>query len=377
MKAHNRKSKYRRLRKAPPGSAPGVISVSEDAQRPYATVISYDEKLLSQFQFSVAGDIKRHIDQHPTLTHWIEISGFGDHHFYESFSQLFNIHRLEMEDVLSGHQRPKIEESDDHLFIVSRPVTYLREDEFHDEQLSVFIFSNLVITLHENHQGYFSAIKDRLSLNKGIIRKSGAGYLGYAIMDIVVDNYFPVMERLGVYLDNLEDNLLDSPDSYSLKHIQGSKRKLISFRRIVWSEREKINEILKNPSHFFSDTTRRYIRDTYDHTIQVMDIIESYREITASLMEIYLSSVSNRLNQVMKVLTIISTIYIPLTFIVGVYGMNIVYREEASGEIMPWNMPELHSPYGYIGVIVVMLIIVIFQIYYFIKKGWLFGKDGL
>ena len=199
--------------------------------------------------------------------------------------------------------------------------------------------------------------------------------MGYALMDAVVDNYFPFLERLGSFLDELEDQLLLAPDVHSLQNIQASKRKLILFRKIAWAEREKLNDILRTPTHLFSDVSKRYLRDTYDHTIQVMDIIDSCREITTSLMDIYHSSVSNRLNKVMKVLTIISTIFIPLTFIVGLYGMNFAYVHPITGELMPMNIPEFYSPYGYVGVLVAMLIIVIFQVYYFYKKGWLDFRD--
>ncbi len=364
-----RKIRFRRLKKAPPGAAPGTMSISDDALKPHVRIISYNETSIEDKAFGDVISIKSHLLGNPTLTHWVEVKGFGDRAFFESMCDAFNIHRLEMEDVLSGHQRPKVEESDHHLFIVSRAIT--NGDDFLDEQVSLFIFKDFVITFQERQNDYFLPVKDRLQQNRGVIRKSGASYLGYAIMDAVVDDFFPVMERLGNFLDDLEDVLLDAPDRYSLQNIQGSKRRLIHFRRIVWSEREKLNDIMRNPSPLFSDVSRRYLRDTYDHTIQVMDIIDSYREITASLMDIYLSSVSNRLNQVMKVLTIISTIFIPLTFIVGVYGMNFQFDKNT----MPFNMPELHSPYGYIGVMLAMVIIVILQLAYFFKKGWLIWRD--
>jgi len=364
-----RKIRFRRLKKAPPGAAPGTMSISDDALKPHIRIISYNESSIEDKAIDDVDAIKSHLLAFPSLTHWIEVKGFGDRAFFESMCDAFNIHRLEMEDVLSGHQRPKVEESDHHLFIVSRAIS--NGDDFQDEQVSLFIFKDVVITFQERQNDFFIPVKDRLQQNRGVIRKSGASYLGYAIMDAVVDDFFPVMERLGNFLDDLEDLLLDAPDRYSLQNIQGSKRRLIHFRRIVWSEREKLNDIMRNPSPLFSDVSRRYLRDTYDHTIQVMDIIDSYREITASLMDIYLSSVSNRLNQVMKVLTIISTIFIPLTFIVGVYGMNFQFDKNT----MPFNMPELHSPYGYIGVVSAMVIIVIMQLAYFFKKGWLIWRD--
>lgn len=367
----SRKISFKKHKKAPPGSAPGTISVEEDAPRPLIKVHSFDAVTLEVQSPESVKEIQNILISRAGLTHWIEIKGFGDKQLFEDLVSAFNIHRLEMEDVLSGYQRPKIEESKEHLFIVSRPICYQGDYEIQDDQLSIFIFENYIISIQEKQTDYFGPVKDRLQQNRGLIRKSGAPYLGYALMDAIVDNYFPFLEKLGNFLDELEDKLLTAPDVNSLQNIQGSKRKLILFRRVAWSEREKLNEILRNPSTLFSDVARRYLRDTYDHTIQIMDIIESYREVTASLMDIYLSSVSNRLNKVMKVLTIISTIFIPLTFIVGLYGMNFSYSDPETGEKLPLNMPELYSPYGYVGVLAAMLIIVILQVYYFYKKGWL------
>ncbi len=367
--------RFRKLRKAPPGSAPGLFNISEESLKPEVKVHAFNSDVLKVTEMNTVSSIRQYMGADENLTYWIEIKGLGDKQFFEELAAAFNIHRLEMEDVLSGHQRPKVEESDDHLFLVSRFIGYGPDEEISDDQVSVFLFRNHVISIQDNTNDYFQPVKDRLEQNKGIIRKSGCSYLGYALMDSIVDNYFPFLEKMGTYLDDLEDNLLTNPDRYSLQNIQNSKRKLILFRRAAWAEREKLNELMRNQSPLFSDTARRYLRDTYDHTIQVMDIIDSYREITASLMDIYLSSVSNRMNKVMKVLTIISTIFIPLTFIVGVYGMNFVYRDELTGEVYKWNMPELHAPYGYAAVLGAMVIIVIGQIYFFHKKGWL-GKDS-
>jgi len=232
------------------------MSISDDALKPHIRIISYNESSIEDKAIDDVDAIKSHLLAFPSLTHWIEVKGFGDRAFFESMCDAFNIHRLEMEDVLSGHQRPKVEESDHHLFIVSRAIS--NGDDFQDEQVSLFIFKDVVITFQERQNDFFIPVKDRLQQNRGVIRKSGASYLGYAIMDAVVDDFFPVMERLGNFLDDLEDLLLDAPDRYSLQNIQGSKRRLIHFRRIVWSEREKLNDIMRNPSPLFSDVSRRY-----------------------------------------------------------------------------------------------------------------------
>jgi magnesium transporter len=367
----HKKLKFRKLKKAPPGSAPGIITAPEGSLKPVVRLLSFNADVLTLAEVKTLTELRAELEKNPSMVQWIDIRGLGDKLFYEELADMFSIHRLEIEDVLSGHQRPKVEESEGHMFITSRMLIYNHDAEIRDEQVTFFLFPDKVISIHDCQDELFQPVKERLSQNRGIIRKSDASYLGYALMDAVVDNYFPFLERLGNFLDDLEDKLLDAPDRYSLQNIQASKRRLILFRRIAWSEREKLNDILRTPSPLFSDVSRRYLRDTYDHTIQVMDIIDSYREITASLMDIYLSSVSNKLNQVMKFLTVISTIFIPLTFIVGLYGMNFVYFDEATGKQMPLNMPELHHPLGYVSVWGVMIAMVLMMIYYFYKKGWL------
>lgn len=367
----HKKLRFRKLKKSPPGSPPGTITAPEGSLKPIVRLISFNAEVLTQNEIGSLAELKPKLEETQSMVHWIDIRGLGDKLFFEELAEMFEIHRLEIEDVLSGHQRPKVEESAGYMFLTSRMLLYNHDDEIKDEQVTFFLFPDKIISIHDCRDEFFQPVKDRLNHNRGIIRKSGASYLGYALIDSVVDNYFPFLERLGNFLDDLEDNLLDAPDRYSLQNIQASKRRLILFRRIAWSEREKLNDILRTPSPLISDVARRYLRDTYDHTIQVMDIIDSYREITASLMDIYLSSVSNRLNQVMKFLTVISTIFIPLTFIVGLYGMNFVYYDDVTGKQMPLNMPELHHPLGYVGVWGVMIAMVLVMIYYFYKKGWL------
>ncbi|QQR95508.1 MAG: magnesium/cobalt transporter CorA [Bacteroidota bacterium] len=190
-------------------------------------------------------------------------------------------------------------------------------------------------------------------------------------MDAVIDHYYPALEKIGLKLDDLEDELLSNPSQDSMNRILQIKRELIVFRRAIWPERDKINDILRSSFDEVPEETKLFFRDSYDHCIQILDIVESYKEVTASLMDVYLSSVSHKLNQVMKVLTIISTIFIPLTFIVGLYGMNFQLANPETGERLPMNMPELYSPYGYVGVIAVMVLIVVIQLYIFHRKGWI------
>ncbi|MFN0187649.1 MAG: magnesium/cobalt transporter CorA [Bacteroidia bacterium] len=353
-----------------PGAAPGAINLAEDAIAPILHVTSYSTELLFEMPFDSLDQVQERIQKYPEMIHWIELKGFGDRSLLERFCYEYNIHRLEMEDVINTYQRPKLEEFDDHLFIVTR-LLKMNEGALHNDQLSLFVKENIVITIQEYYDDYFEAIRTRIRSGKGHLRSSSSDYLSYTLLDSIVDTYFPLLEVLGERLDELEDELFTKPTRSSLQRIQQIKRELIVLRRSVFAERDKVNDILRSTSGIISDQTKLYFRDTYDHTIQVMDLVESYKEITASLMDIYLSSVSNKLNAVMKVLAVISTIFIPLTFIVGVYGMNFPNVDPETGAKLPLNMPELYSPYGYVGVMLFMLILVLIQLYVFWRKGWM------
>lgn len=353
-----------------PGAAPGAINLAEDAYAPVLHVTSYNTELLFEMPFDSLDQVQERIEKYPEMIHWVELKGFGDRSLLERFCYEYNIHRLEMEDVINTYQRPKLEEFDDHLFIVTR-LLKMNEGTLHNDQLSLFVKENIVITIQEYYDDYFEAIRMRIRSGKGHLRSSSSDYLSYTLLDSIVDTYFPLLEVLGERLDELEDELFTKPTRSSLQRIQQIKRELIVLRRSVFAERDKVNDILRSTTGIISDQTKLYFRDTYDHTIQVMDLVESYKEITASLMDIYLSSVSNKLNAVMKVLAVISTIFIPLTFIVGVYGMNFPNVDPETGEKLPLNMPELYSPYGYVGVMLFMLILVLIQLYVFWRKGWM------
>ncbi len=357
-----------------PGAAPGMISISEDAVSPRLYITSFNTEVLQEVPADSLDVIKDRIKASPGLIHWVELRGFGNRALLENFCHEFGIHRLEMEDVINTYQRPKLEEYDDHLFVVSRLLKMNEGSSLRNDQLALFLIDKIVITIQENYDEHFETVRSRIRTGKGHIRSSTADYLTYALLDAIVDTYFPLLEHFGERLDELEDELFVSPSRSSLHKIQVIKRELIVLRRTVFAERDKVNDLLRTSSEFIGDQTKLFFRDTYDHTIQVMDLVESYKEITASLMDIYLSSVNNRLNQVMKVLTIISTIFIPLTFIVGVYGMNFGYTDPVSGEQLRWNMPELYHPYGYIGVMSFMLLLVLVQLFFFWRKGWL-GKS--
>jgi magnesium transporter len=360
-----------RKKASPPGTSPGALNISSDAHKPLIKVYSYSAAGLEIKEVTTSQEIINIIRTNDQLTHWIEIRGFGDQQLMNGLCDAFAIHRLEMEDVINTYQRPKMEEHEAHLFVVSR--MFKHKDDFivRNDQLSLFLGNNYVITMQDTDLDLFEPVRIRLNQGKGYIRQNGADYMAYALLDAIVDNYFPLLESMGERLDQLEDELFLKPTRASLQRIQTIKRELILFRRTIFAERDKVNDILRTDTHLITNPTKVFLRDTYDHTIQVMDLVESYKEITASLMDIYLSSVSNRMNQIMKVLAVISTIFIPLTFIVGVYGMNFMTEDPYTGEKYPLNMPELHHPYGYIGVMFFMIVVVAFQLWAFYKKGWL------
>lgn len=330
----------------------------------------YDQNECIEKQLTSVEEIKNQIIANPGKVHWIDIRGFGDKSFLEKLADSFKIHRLHMEDVVNDFQRPKAEDFNDHIFFISRVLTE-KNNCIQNDQLSLFLGSNYVITLQDHYEDIFEPVRMRIRNAKGHIRRSGADYLAYSVMDIVIDNYYPILERLTDRLDELQEEILSQPTKDSLNKVLSTKRDLVTLRRTIWSERDKMNDILRSAFSEISDSSKVYFRDSYDHCIQLLDLIESNKEVTASLMDVYHSSISNRLNQVMKVLTIISTIFIPLTFIVGLYGMNFSRVDPETGKFFPMNMPELYSPHGYIVVCGVMVLIVIFQVIFFFKKGWL------
>jgi magnesium transporter len=287
------------------------------------------------------------------------VKGLGDKRMLEEMCEHYAIHNMEMEDVVSSYQRPKMEEHVNHLFLVTRLFYRESNDDLKNDQVSIFLFPNLIVSMQDCYTDQFESVRSRLRGGKGMIRSANVDYLAYALMDTAIDNYFPLLESISEALDVLEDKLFDQPTRNLLQQIQKFKRELIAIRRAVFAERDKINDLLRTDSEFYSDQTKVYLKDTYDHAIQVLDIVDSYKEITASLMDIYLSNVSNRMNQIMKVLAIISTVFIPLTFIAGVYGMNFTY------------LPELHWHYGYPVVMIGMGVLVIIQFLFFWRKGWL------
>jgi magnesium transporter len=271
-----------------------------------------------------------------------------------------------MEDVLNLHQRPKAEEYKDHVFIVTQ--MYRTYADLGTEQVSIFLGEDFVLSFQEQAGDCLDPLRNRIRAGKGRIRGAGADYLCYAILDAVVDGYFPVLERYGETLEELEEQVITQARGDHISRLHEMKRDLLNTRRAIWPHREMINALIRDENPLFSDSTRMYLRDVYDHTIQLMDIVETYREIASGLVDVYISSVSAKLNEIMKVLTIIATIFIPLSFVASLYGMN--FDRSAS----PWNMPELGWRFGYPLSLLLMGGIAVGLLFYFRRRGWLGGR---
>jgi len=295
----------------------------------------------------------------PSVT-WLNIDGLHEVDIIEKIGQHFGIHALVLEDIVHTSQRPKIEDFESYIFIVLKMLEYDNaNNEILDEQFSLVMGKNFVITFQENVGDIFDPLRERIRSNNARLRKTNADYLTYAMIDAVVDNYFVILEKLGEKIEDLEDELLSDPSLHTLNQIHQIKRKLITLRKSVWPLREVISSLEREDSPLISKATNIFIRDIYDHTIRVIETLETYRDMIAGMLDTYLSSVSVKMNEVMKLLTIIATIFIPLTFFAGIYGMNFEY------------MPELKWRWGYFTMWGLMVLIALGMIFYFRRKKWL------
>jgi len=321
-------------------------------------VIDYDETNFLETELSAAEACIPYKNK-PTVT-WINVDGVHNVPVLEKLGDCFGLHRLVMEDILNTDQRPKVEDFGEYLYIVLKMLSNGKNGEIVTEQISIVVGSNFVLSFQEGVEGdVFNLIRERLRSGKGRIRKMSADYLTYSLLDAVVDNYFVILEKFGDKIELLEAELIENPTQKTVQRIYQLKRELIFLHNAVWPLREVVSTLGKHESPIIREATVPYFRDVYDHVIHVIDSVDIYREMISSMLDMYLSSVSNRLNEVMKVLTAISLIFMPLTFIVGLYGMNFKY------------MPELEWRYGYFLTLFVMLGIGVFMFFYFKRKKWL------
>ncbi|SNR32209.1 magnesium/cobalt transporter CorA [Hymenobacter mucosus] len=356
------------------GSRPGTLIVRENALKPRLFLISYNDQIIADREYHDYGALFAFVQEHPDHKHWIDVRGYGDLGLMQRIQDDFKIHPLMMEDVLNDYQRAKVEETDHGLFLVSRMTEFTNMLDIDDDQLSIFTGPNYVLSFQDDYEDCLNAVRMRLLSTRSTIRRRTPLYLAYALTDVVLDHYYPTMAAIGDYIETLEDRILTGrSDRRLLNRILHIKKDIIRFRRLVYPEREKISEILRMPEEVVPEDIKAYFKDCYDHAIQALDLAETYRETVSSLVDLYMSNQSNRMNEVMKVLTIISSIFIPLSFVVGLYGMNF-QREGPDGRINYLNMPELYSPWGYPVLLLILFLIVVFQLVYFYRKGWLTNR---
>ncbi len=342
------------------GLSPGtIVHVGEvKAERVKISLVDYDE---SSFQEKEVSSIKEcfPFKDKPTVT-WINVDGLHQVEVVEALGKHFELHPLVMEDIVHTGQRPKMEDYENTLFIVLKMLRYNEgSEQIDEEQVSFILGPNWVISFQEKEGDVFDPLRDRIRNSKGRIRKMGADYLAYALVDAIVDNYFILLEKLGDRVEALGEKLLVHPGPKALQEIHALKRELLFLRKSVWPLREVISGLQRGESALFEEHTLIYLRDVYDHTIQVIDTVETFRDMTSGMLDIYLSSLSNKMNEVMKVLTIIATIFIPLSFFAGLYGMNFAF------------MPELEWRFGYFAALGLMALIAGGMLLYFKRKKWL------
>jgi magnesium transporter len=358
----------RRKRRNPHWTPAGTLCIDPNAPKPEVDVIAYGDESFEEEHLEDLKWVEKHKGKHQVL--WINVDGLGDSFVVTELGRIFNLHKLALEDVVNGNQRPKVDVYEGHLFVSLR-MLYRHEGRVETEQLSMFIGKDFLISFQEGIPGdCFDPVRERLRKEASKLRCGRTDFLAYNLIDAVVDAYFPYLEDLGEQLEALEDRLMSDPSREIIQEIHTIKRDLLIVRRAVWPLREMINPLMREETPLISHDTRIFLRDCYDHCIQVVDLLETYREVASSLMDIYLSSISNKMNEVMKVLTIITTIFVPLTFVAGVYGMN--FNTEKS----PWNMPELNAYYGYPLCWLVMFLIAGAEIFYFWRRGWIWERKS-
>jgi magnesium transporter len=344
-----------------PHTRPGTIIVPEGALPPLVRVTSYGPDQLVDNKNATVDQIRDLRGKYPVM--WIEVVGLGDPKLIDELGQLLGIHQLALEDMVSIPQRSKVEDFPTHLFAVTQIPTY--DNDLFTEQLSVFVGKGWLLSWRERPGNCFDIIRKRLQVVRGTTRSSDEDYLFYAIIDAVIDSYFPVLEKLGEIFDELDDRVEADSDPELISQMRDIRHDVRHLRRIVWPLRDAIDDLIRTPPESLAQETLIHFRDCHDHAVQIMDTLENYRDAGSDLRDYYATSISNRMNETIKVLTIISTIFMPLSFIAGVYGMNF------SPDSSPWDMPELRWRYGYPFALALMAAVAVGQLIFFRRKGWI------
>lgn len=368
LRRKRRRLKDEVTRPTEPGAPAGLILPDLTAPSSNIHVLAYSADVCDEFDVNRLADLPPLLGQWPVT--WINVDGIGDAALIDQLGRMFGLHRLALEDVTHPHQRAKAELYGTHYFVVTRMPD--PSEPWRTEQVSIFFGDKFVITFQEREGGdCLETVRNRIRVGWGRARATRSDCLVYALLDAIVDHYFPLVEEAGDRLDQLEIDIAQNPAANVMPRLHTAKRDLLTVRRIMWPMRDAVNTLLRDQTPLICDETRVYLRDVQDHIVQIVDLVENFRDIASGLTEIHLASVSQRTNETMKVLTIISTIFIPLTFLVGVYGMN--FDPDSS----PWNMPELRWRWGYIAVWIIMLATTALMIFYFWRRGWIRSpEDG-
>jgi len=342
-----------------PGLPPGTLLKPRDKTVIPVTIsrTSYDHQWLEEKEI----DPREEITLSPDIpVHWLNCNGVGSPEILKLIGKKFNIHELTLEDIQNVHQRPKFEDHEHFLFLVIKMISYdSQSNDLDSEQVSLLLTGNTAITFQEKPGDVFDLIRERLRKARGKIRTQGADYLVYALLDAIVDNYFVVLEKMGDQMESLENEVIENPSNETMAKIHSLRRKIIFLRRSIWPLREVLNGLLRTESPHIEKNTALYIRDLYDHTIQVIETLETFRDMLSGMLDVYLSATGNRMNEIMKVLTIISTLFIPLGFLAGLYGMNFTH------------MPELQWCWSYPVLLLIMVSSVIGFLLWFRKNKWI------
>jgi magnesium transporter len=357
-----RKNHARIRRRTPPGAAPGLLTPIPGSAAPAIRVMAYGMEEFLERKVTKVDELRGLRHRYPMV--WVDVEGLGDADIVAALGEVFGLHLLALEDVLNTHQRAKVDEYGEHLFIIARMVRLT--DRLESEQLSLFVGPGFVLSFQDQPGGdCLDPVRERLRKGQGRLRQAGADYLAYALLDAVVDGYFPVLDQYAERLENLDEQVTEQEPRETMHRIHDMRGDLLMLRRAIWPHREALNALARDSHPLITQETRLHLRDCLDHVVSIVDLTETYREMCSDLRDYYLATVSNRTNEIMKVLTVIATVFMPLTFIAGLYGMNF------SPDHSPWNMPELRWYLGYPFALALMSAVTAGMLWYFRRKGWL------
>lgn len=354
-------------RRSQPGLPPGTVTSDPSAPEPVVRVIAFSSDRCIDRSLDDPEELADLLAEWPVV--WVDVAGLGNADRIARIGRVLGLHALSLEDVVNVHQRPKVEEYDEYEFVVLRMLEAADEGVLATDQFSLFLGKKFVATFQERPGDCLDPVRKRIQSGRGRVRSAGPDYLAYALLDAVVDSYFPLLEAFGDRLEELEALVIGGRSRETPERLLRARSDLLTFRRAVWPLREALSTLYRDETDLILEETRVYLRDCYDHVVQVLDVVEAYRELTNGLMDVFLSAASNRLNDTMRVLTVIATIFIPLTFVSSIYGMNF------DPSVSPWNMPELRWTYGYPFAMGLMALIAIVLLVFFLRRGWLRADD--